>query len=135
MPPLRDRKEDIPELLDYFVDMFAKKMGRNINNIDANVYEQLKAYHFPGNIRELRNIVERAIILCNEKTLGFQHFSIVKQSDTAFNLHDEMFDLEEIEKRTIMKALEKSNFNKSEAARLLNIEWNALHRRLQKFKL
>lgn len=135
MPPLRDRKEDIPELLDYFVDMFAKKMGRNINNIDANVYEQLKAYHFPGNIRELRNIVERAIILCNDKTLGFQHFSIVKQSDTAFNLHDEMFDLEEIEKRTIMKALEKTNFNKSEAARLLNIEWNALHRRLQKFKL
>lgn len=135
LPPLRERKSDIPELVKYFVDMFCRKMGKNINHIQPQVFELLANYNFPGNIRELRNIIERAVILCFDDTLRVESFSLmntfetVEQANSKFNT----FNLEEIERQTIIRALEVSNNNKSEAARLLNIEWNALYRRLQKF--
>ncbi len=135
MPPLRERKEDIPELLEYFVNQFSKKMGRSISKIEQSVYNTMMQYNFPGNIRELRNIVERAIILCNDQVLRNEHFSLHKSNNLFQNSFDDIYDLEEIEKRTIERALQKTDFNKSEAARLLNIEWNALHRRLQKYKM
>lgn len=137
LPPLRERKGDIPELVKYFVDMFARKMAKNITKIQPQVFELLQSYNFPGNIRELRNIIERAVILCFDDTLRVESFSLMN----TFSIQEktnpcfETFNLEEIEKQTIMKALEVSNFNKSEAARLLNIEWNALYRRMQKFDI
>jgi DNA-binding NtrC family response regulator len=137
LPPLRERKGDIPELVKYFVDMFARKMAKNINHIQPQVFELLKNYNFPGNIRELRNIIERAVILCFDDTLRVESFSLMntfgaqETSDVCFDT----YNLEEIERQTILKALEVSNNNKSEAARLLNIEWNALYRRMQKFNI
>jgi DNA-binding NtrC family response regulator len=137
LPPLRERKSDIPELVKYFVDMFSKKMGKNINRIQHQVFELLANYNFPGNIRELRNIMERAVILCSDDTMRVESFSLmntfgsVDKKEFCFDT----FNLEEIERQTILKALEVSNNNKSEAARLLNIEWNALYRRLQKFDI
>lgn len=137
LPPLRERKGDIPELVKYFVDMFARKMAKNINHIQPQVYELLKNYNFPGNIRELRNIIERSVILCFDDTLRVESFSLMN----TFGAHEtsevcfDTYNLEEIERQTILKALEVSNFNKSEAARLLNIEWNALYRRMQKFNI
>lgn len=135
LPPLRERKSDIPELVKYFVEMFSKKMGKNISQIQPKVFELLKDYNFPGNIRELRNIIERAVILCYDDTLRVDSFSLMNSFETIeqAKFKVETFDLEEIERLTILKALEVSNNNKSEAARLLNIEWNALYRRLQKF--
>lgn len=135
MPPLRHRKEDIPELLQYFVQMFSKKMGRPISSIHKSVYDAMQQYSFPGNIRELKNIVERAVILCDNQVLRNEHFSFQRINDLSNNSTDQIFDLEEIEKSTILRALQKTDFNKSEAAKLLNIEWNALHRRLQKYKM
>ncbi len=135
IPPLRDRTEDIPELLNYFTDMYSLKLGKSIKYIQPEVYELLKNYQFPGNIRELRNITERAVILSSDNIIKTEDFtltgSLVKNSrnETGFNT----LNLEEIEKQTIMKALEISNNNKSEAARLLNLEWNALYRRIQKY--
>jgi len=135
IPPLRDRSEDIPGLLRYFVDMYSLKLGKPIKDIQPEVFELLKNYQFPGNIRELRNITERAVILSSDNTIKPENFtlsnSLVKnsQSETGFNT----LNLGEIEKQTILKALEISNNNKSEAARLLNIEWNALYRRIQKY--
>lgn len=137
LPPLRERKSDIPELVKYFVDMFSKKMGKNINRIQPEVFELLANYNFPGNIRELRNIMERAVILCSDDTMRVESFSLMNTFGNA-EKKDFCFDtynLEEIERKTILKALEVSNNNKSEAARLLNIEWNALYRRLQKFEI
>jgi transcriptional regulator with PAS, ATPase and Fis domain len=137
LPPLRERKSDIPELVKYFVDMFSKKMGKNINRIQPQVFELLANYNFPGNIRELRNIMERAVILCSDDTMRVESFSLmntfgsVDKKEFCFDT----YNLEEIERKTILKALEVSNNNKSEAARLLNIEWNALYRRLQKFDI
>lgn len=134
IPPLRERKEDIPIIAEHFLKGLNAKMGRDIHGISKEAIQLLKDYQFPGNVRELRNLMERAVILCHEKELQPSHFSIIKSFSTAKKSID-TFDLEEIEKTTIMRALERTNFNKAEAARLLNIEWNALHRRLQKYQL
>jgi DNA-binding NtrC family response regulator len=137
LPPLRDRKEDIPELLTHFVKHFALKMGKNIQNIHPNIYVELSKYSFPGNIRELRNITERAVILCENDVLKLENFVLNNQqkADLPNEKAFDTYNLEEIEKSTILKALEYCNYNKSEAARLLNIEWNALHRRLVKYNI
>ena len=136
LPPLRDRKEDIQELVDYFTNIFAKKLGKTITKINSDVYKLLKSYDFPGNIRELRNIIERATILCLDGELKVENFLIFNDFDQQKKpIYSEIFNLEEIEKQTIIKALQKTNNNKTEAAKLLNIEWNALYRRLQKYSI
>jgi DNA-binding NtrC family response regulator len=138
LPPLRDRKNDIPELVNYFFNSLSKKLGRNISSVHSDVYELLKNYPFPGNIRELKNIMERAIIICETDQLLPQHFTSInfrKGDSTESAENSNLFDLKEIEKQTIRRALQKVNFNKAEAARLLNIEWNALYRRIQKYEL
>jgi DNA-binding NtrC family response regulator len=134
IPPLRDRKEDIPIIANHFLKSLNTKMGKDIRGISDDALALFHEYRFPGNVRELRNLMERAVILCNETELQSKHFDIIKSFSNTKSL-TETFDLEEIEKNTIMRALEKTDFNKAEAARLLNIEWNALHRRLQKYQL
>ncbi len=134
IPPLRERKEDIPIIANHFLNSLNSKMGKDIRGISEDALELFNEYRFPGNVRELRNLMERAVILCNENELQSKHFDIIKSFSNTKRL-DETFDLEEIEKNTILRALEKTDYNKAEAARLLNIEWNALHRRLQKYHL
>jgi len=72
VPPLRKRKEDIPMLVEYFVKRYAEKNGKQIRNIDRNTLEQCHAYFWPGNIRELQNIVERSVILCDGDTFWIE---------------------------------------------------------------
>jgi DNA-binding NtrC family response regulator len=104
----------------------------------SDVYELLKSYSFPGNVRELKNIIERAIIICDSDMIMPHHF--ISLHSNQMTAHAELagvesFDLMEIEKQTILRALQKVNFNKAEAARLLNLEWNALYRRIQKYNI
>lgn len=138
VPPLRERKNDIPELVDYFFQIHVEKMAKKITGIHHDVYELLKNYPFPGNIRELKNLVERAVILCESDQLKPQHFSSINllgaKANNGFS-HEPVFDLKEIEKQTIIRVLQKVNYNKAEAARLLNLEWNALYRRIQKYNI
>ncbi len=70
VPPLRDRVEDIPLLVEYFAEQFTKKAGKKISNIKRRTLELLQAYDWPGNIRELQNVIERAVILCDGDTLA-----------------------------------------------------------------
>ena len=136
LPPLRERKADIPELVEHFLNYFSKKMGKNVTKVHKDVYEMLNNYNFPGNIRELRNLMERAVILCNSNELSTSNFQILKlPGNSESSQAMATLDLEELEKQAILKALEKTNNNKSEAAKLLNIEWNALYRRLQKYNI
>jgi DNA-binding NtrC family response regulator len=138
LPPLRERKEDIPLLIEHFFAMLTKKLRRKIDGIHPNVISLLQNYSFPGNIRELKNLMERAIILCQNHQLTTKHFvSIFPETSEILPKedHQEIFDLRELEKNTIEKALRKVDYNKAEAARLLNIEWNALNRRIQKYEI
>ncbi len=134
LPPLRERKQDIAAMAEHFLGILSKKMGKNIESINPGSLELLNRYNYPGNIRELKNIIERAVIMCKETELLPGHFTfagdnISMNEDITANT----YDLGEIEKQTIIRALQKSNYNKAEASRLLNIEWNALYRRIQKY--
>lgn len=140
LPPLRERPEDVPLLIDHFLQSLNKKMGKDIKRLHPDAISMLKQYHFPGNIRELRNLMERAIIICEGREIRPEHFPYIVKPGQSIEAGDEAgkeetLDLKEVEKKAIKKALEKADHNKNEAARMLNIDWNALHRRMQKYNL
>lgn len=137
LPPLRERKEDLPELIDYFFSSLTKKLGKHTSSIHKDVYDLLLSYPFPGNIRELKNIIERALIVCQSDQITPAHLMLIPRSggDYHNDIQEDIYDLTELEKKTIIKALKKVNYNKAEAARLLNLEWNALYRRIRKFNI
>ncbi len=142
LPPLRDRRDDIPLIIDHFFKILVKKMGKSIKRVHPDVVKILKQYDFPGNIRELRNLMERAVIICDDQELLPGHFPHIVMpgkdqagAEKGQAAGAEVLDLKEVEKNTIVKALEKTGGNKNEAARLLNIDWNALYRRIQKYDL
>ncbi len=144
LPPLRERREDIPLLLKYFVDYYCRTLGKEIRRIESDVEKEFMKYAFPGNIRELRNLIERAIIISDNGILKLSDFQlgsneqIVIPTETPGNngtSAEDIWDLEVAEKRLIKKALERSNNNKSKAAELLNISWQSLDRRMKKFEL
>ncbi len=139
LPSLRERKEDIPLLLNYFIDHYSKKLCKPIKKVDPLIAKELVKYPFPGNVREIRNMVERAIIISENDILNLEDFQIGK-TDIFDNINnmpesEEIWDLEVSEKRLIKKALERSNNNKSKAADFLNISWQSLDRRMKKFDL
>ncbi|MBC8383072.1 MAG: sigma-54-dependent Fis family transcriptional regulator [Candidatus Cloacimonetes bacterium] len=136
IPPLRERKDDIKPLLDYFVKIFSKKLKKPIKNVSNRIYDYLLNYNFPGNVRELRNMVERALIICDDSTLRLEHFThIVKKTPEADENSLDLSILENKEKEMLTKALERSNNNKTSAAKLLNISRSALNRKIEKYKL
>ena len=137
LPPLRERKDDIGELVDYYFNSLSRKLGRHISGIHKDVYKMLSEYSFPGNVRELKNVIERALIICDSDQLTTAHMMSISSAGTGTNNGSslETYDLLEVEKNTIIRALKKVNFNKAEAARLLNLEWNALYRRILKYNI
>ncbi|MHC1705297.1 MAG: sigma-54-dependent transcriptional regulator [Tenuifilaceae bacterium] len=136
IPPLRDRKDDIPILLEYFLKMLSQKLNKKIPTVDSAVTKALMGYQFPGNVRELRNMVERALILCDGNKLSLKYFAGISPIDEMLEIDEvteDIFDLDETEKRLIIKALQKTDYKKSEAAQLLNITRQSLDRRLEKY--
>ena len=136
IPPLRERREDIPILLDYFLKLMSQKLNKKIPSVDSSVVKALTAYNFPGNVRELRNMVERALILSDGSKLSLKFFAGLPMVDDEIVVDHEiedLFDLDEAEKRLIVKALQKADYKKGEAAQLLNITRQSLDRRLEKY--
>ncbi len=142
-PPLRQRKEDILLLLENFTDFYARKMNKPVQGIDANTVKSLTNYEFPGNVRELKNMVERALILCEGDTLHPRHFPILQAKEQALPKYSSDVEaqtgldleqtLELTEKQLIIQALENTNYNKSKASELLHISRQSRHRRLRRF--
>jgi DNA-binding NtrC family response regulator len=133
IPPLRERKEDILAIADYYIQQFSKSMRKNITGMDTQFANFLTAYHFPGNVRELKNIIERAVILCPEGNLNIQNLSrFISEAQEKIKT-ETTFSLDTIEKFTIQKALDFTGNNKTQAAKLLEITWQSLNRRMQKF--
>lgn len=138
IPPLRERREDIPELINYYVEYFAEKLGKRIKKVDERLHSKLYEYDFPGNVRELRNIIESAMIVCDDDSLRLKH--ICKGNGNSRHLKEngnqqQEYDLDKIERETVLRALNYSKFNKSKAARLLNISRQALDRKMEKFDI
>jgi len=140
IPPLRERKEDIKILLEYFIDKYAKVMKRPTPYIESKVIHKLTNYRFPGNIRELKNMAEQAIILCEGNTLKLENFPIfntmsgVNRVEVFDNL-DLNYHLNKLEKEMILKALEKTNYNKQKAIEILNVSRQSFGRRLEKYEI
>jgi transcriptional regulator with GAF, ATPase, and Fis domain len=80
MPPLRERKADIPLLVEYFIDRYASKAGKKIRSIDTKTLELLQSYRWPGNIRELQNVIERSVILCETETFSVDESWLARES-------------------------------------------------------
>jgi DNA-binding NtrC family response regulator len=135
IPPLRDRIEDIEPLLYYFVEIYAMKKNRQIPKIHNEVIENLKNYSFPGNVRELRNMVERALILSKENVLDMSHFSFLYAKNEIKTTGKTNFNLKDNEVLLIKQALSKTKFNQQKAAGLLGISRDSLIRRMKKHKV
>lgn len=125
IPPLRERPNDIPALIKHFIKKYALSFGKNIQSASNDYIDALRNYSFPGNIRELENIVERSIILARGNTLT---------ADTLPILHQENeLNLKTGEKQSIMDALSRSGGNKTNAAKLLGISRRALYYKLEQY--
>ncbi len=140
VPPLRDRRSDIPLLLDYFVRHYARKYNQLVRPISQDAHRVLTEYHWPGNIRELRHGVERAMILAKGDELGVTDFPIQPDDDEggispSAAANNEQITLEELERNALESALRRHQGNISRAARELGITRASLYRRMEKHEL
>lgn len=140
VPPLRERKEDIPVLVDHFIQRYARENQKNIQGVSREARDRLMRYDFPGNVRELENIIERAVVISQDpvistRDLPFQECLDMEDSEEAGRtgtLHEAM---ENLERRMIREALEQAESNQSQAARLLGLSERMLRYKLKKYGL
>jgi len=136
VPPLRDRREDIPLIVRHFVDKYAKRMDRNIETIPAKTMEVLTGYSWPGNIRELQNLIERAVILSPGASLRVPLEAMKQETIPASGTH--LTTLEEMEREHVLRALRESNWvtgGPSGAAAKLGMKRTTLAYRIRKLKI
>jgi two-component system response regulator PilR (NtrC family) len=143
LPPLRERRDDLPLLVDHFVRKFSAEHSRPVAGATPEVMSALMAYHFPGNVRELENMIERAVTLATSDQLGLDAFPNLiglqgaAQAATAVEqIPEDGLDLErhleDYERTILIRALEKTNGNRTEAARLLRVSFRSMRYRLSK---
>jgi len=143
LPPLRERKEDIPLLIQHFITIFNRSFKKKVQEISRKAEEMMLNYHWPGNVRELKNVIERAIILENEEVILPEHLPIeITKPEKIFSaigstvsLPSEGVSLEEVEKELIQQALAAAHGNQVHAAKLLSMGRDALRYRMKKFDL
>ncbi len=140
IPALRNRVEDIPGLLDGFLKKYALKHGKHINKISKLVVDELMKYHWPGNIRELENVIERAIIVSNSDTIKAKDINLLidKKTRSERQKPDSIIPLEEAERDHIVKALNHTNWQihgSTGAAELLGINPSTLRSRIKKLNI
>ncbi|HHT9123522.1 MAG TPA: sigma-54-dependent transcriptional regulator [Candidatus Wunengus sp. YC63] len=124
LPPLRERKDDIPILSNFFVIKYTKKYKKEIKGFAPEAMEALCAYHWPGNVRELENVVERAIVLCKKSTISVEHLprNVVPGKDDMSVIKIPVgISLKEAEKEIIQKTLQMTHGSKKEASKILGI--------------
>ncbi len=140
IPPLRERKEDIPELVRFFIEKYSKEFGKRVLGIDEKALQALFNYHWPGNIRQLETVIERAIIICEGENITLKDIQdelkiTYPKNVLNIDIPDEGLNYEELEKEILKKALIKSNFVIAKAARLLGMSYKTFWYRLEKFGL
>jgi two-component system response regulator PilR (NtrC family) len=145
LPPLRNRAQDIPALTERFVQRFAKEMSKDVRGLTADALRALERYNFPGNVRELENVIERAVALAGSRAIGLGDLprevsgmasntgpSLITLPDEGCNLDEVMG---EVERRLMLEALERTGGVRKAAAQLLGITFRSLRYRLEKHHL
>ncbi|MCX7913280.1 MAG: sigma 54-interacting transcriptional regulator, partial [Thermodesulfovibrionales bacterium] len=135
LPPLRDRGEDIRILAEHFLKIYSDEMGKPIKAIDDSAMKILKNYHWPGNIRELKNVIERAVLLSNTSTIGVEHLP-EEVRDAQIETFDEPaipLSIEEYTKRMIIKY--QSKYSEQDLASMLGITRKALWEKRKRWGL
>jgi two-component system response regulator PilR (NtrC family) len=145
VPPLRERSDDVAQLVESILKRQSKQLGFNLR-ITPAALDALQHYHFPGNVRELENILERAGTLCSDNTIDVQDLQLRPATATSFESGPHLVTdirqgealgdaLEDIERDAIMKALEQTRFNKTKAAAILGMSFRSLRYRIKKLGL
>lgn len=135
LPPLRKRVDDIKELTDNFINIFSKKLKKNIPVIEQTFYDKLCSYTFPGNTRELKNIIERIILLFDKSTLTASDLTLEITNRFVEYSISKPEKLEDVERNHILSVLKSVDNNKNEAADILGIGLTTLYRKLNDYKL
>ncbi len=138
LPPLRNRREDIPLLITHFVERFNKSMGKAIDNIAPQAMNVLLNYFYPGNIRELKNIIEHAFICSKDNTILPEHLpgELIREGEMLnFSTSQQVSSLDNVEKEWIHRMLEETGWKYSEAARRLGISRTTLWRKVKSYGL
>ena len=131
VPPLRERKEDIPVLVDHFIEKYCKSMNREKVDIDKAAIKRMEEYDFPGNVRELENMIERALVIGNSKTIRLKDLPLESGEQAPTPVES----LNENEKRHIKNILDKHDWNISRAAKVLQVDRATLYNKIKKYNL
>jgi DNA-binding NtrC family response regulator len=135
IPPLRERPEDVKPLLNYFIEFYSLRFNKPNLNVTKEVFDALSRYDFPGNVRELRNMTERALILCKGSILGINDFPLSPGKSPRIGKTDHSSNLKTHEIKMIQQALQTSGYNQKAAADLLGITRDALIRKMKKYSI
>jgi Nif-specific regulatory protein len=142
VPALRKRPEDIPELAYYFLQKFNAETGRKIRGYTPRAMEQMLKYRWPGNVREMKNVVERAILLCSGEYIDLEDVMLSKLPTTGDTTDSpstpgdfKPISLADMESRHILATLKATGWNKSQTATLLGIERSTLDRKIRRYDL
>ncbi len=140
LPPLKERKEDLPLLAQYLVESLAAKHGRPARFLSPAAIEALQFHAWPGNVRELRNVIERAVVICSGEQIERHHFAPypIDQRERRRNEDTITFPvgtpIEEVERHMILRTIQKTKNNKTRAAELLGISLKTLHNKLNLYR-
>jgi len=139
IPSLKDRKDDIPFLVDHFINKYRVEMRRKVKGIDSNALNALLNYDWKGEVRELENVIERAVIFSKDELISVRDFPVYLQSTKDFVIPDKAGSLDDfikkVEKEFISKALENNNNDKEKVAKLLDLGLSTLYRKIKEYGL
>jgi Nif-specific regulatory protein len=138
VPPLRERKTDVPLLTDYFIEKFSKKFNITVKRISTPAIDMLMSYHWPGNVRELQNCLERAVLLCEDGVIRSYQLPPTLQSSTSSGTHYNgtlLEALDNMEKEMLVDALKESKGNMARAAKSLGLTERAIGLRVHKYEI
>ena len=137
-PPLRTHSEDVPALVEFFIDAFNTEFRKQVLGATPTAYAVLQRYGWPGNVRELRNVIERAMLLSDSNRLDAKEFASLQDAAlgaTVFDLPATGIDLEEVERSLVVQALRRSNGNQTRAGALLGLNRDQIRYRIEKYSL
>jgi transcriptional regulator with PAS, ATPase and Fis domain len=139
LPSLKERESDLPLLADHFVDKYRKQMGKNIKGISSEVIRVLMNHEWKGEIRELENTIERAVIFCNEDFINLKHLPAQFKTETEQTEYSPSGSLDEsvkkFEKEIILRTLESNEFNKEKTADVLQVGLSTLYRKMKELDI